>query len=445
MSLYQAWILALILSGCIAGHACHADTNVFSPVSPLALASNDKEQGFFLIDSVPPGADVYVDGAFSGETPAIVPVSPAGIPSHVIRVTRGGYQAWTTTYEGNPKPGQTVAITAVLLHASASGAIQVISTPEGAIAMLDRTSIEKTPFTFVNVPVGDHEVSIYLAGYQTFYTGVTVEKGQTARISATLFTQTKRGSLSAESIPPGAAVYIDGVFHGVTPTIIGNLVEGPHHVAILRSGFLIWENEVVIQPGLVTSISPVLERDPRPDTGMVSVSSEPAGADVYTDGVYVGQTRDGSALVIAGVKPGIHSLLLSRTGYQDHETTGVVRAGDNFDLHVRLNQVPRSTSGGISIVTSPSGAEVYLNHTFRGFTPLTIDPLEPGSYSVLVKMSGYQDWVAGLPVTSGQIERREIVMNPIPDQTHAGSEMLLVYLVFGVLGTAGIYRYRCRE
>jgi dipeptidyl aminopeptidase/acylaminoacyl peptidase len=51
----------------------------------------------------------------------------------------------------------------------------------------------------------------------------------------------------------------------------------------------------------------------------------------------------------------------------------------------------QTTSGGLYITSSPSGAEVRVDGEFRGRTPLTVRELEPREYEVVFRLDGYQD------------------------------------------------------
>jgi hypothetical protein len=171
----------------------------------------------------------------------------------------------------------------------------------------------------------------------------------------------------------------------------------------------------------------------------VSISSNPAGANVYGDGVYIGQTRSGSPLTFTEVKPGVHTLRLTKSGYQDYETTQNVVAGQDYVVSVSLNSVQNPTTGGISVISAPSGAEVYLNNAFKGLTPITLDSLAPGSYTVLVKLSGYQDWQATQQVTAGQTSQISATLipagTPVPTQT--GLLPVTIIAAIGLLFLAG--------
>lgn len=399
---------------------------------PVKLPAPGSEQGYFLINSVPSGGDVYFDSAFWGETPVLVTVSATGTPTHTIRITLPGYEEWTSTYNGNPMAGQTIPITAQLVPSAQTGNIQVVSTPSGAMVSLDRSLSAFTPNVFYNIPVGSHEVSVFMSGYQTFYTSVNVNKGQTAYVNAILQPESTTGTLSVSSSPRGAAVYVDGIYHGVTSTTVGNLIPGTHSVRLSKAGYLDWTGSVSVSAGSTTYLDPSLVKDQQPQYATVSIRSNPAGASVYGDGVYVGQTRDGGPLVFTSVKPGTHTLLLTKLGYQDFSVTRTVSAGQNYDVDVTLNPVLNPTTGGISIISAPSQAEVYLNNAYKGLTPVTLDSLTPGSYTVLIRLSGYQDWQATQQVTAGQTAQISATLTPSATPTPTQSGLLPLVVLAGI-------------
>ena len=418
-------VIVLLLAAAVTASSAMIST---LPATPAP----GSEQGYFSINSIPSGGDVYFDSAFWGETPVVVTVSTTGNPTHNIRISLAGYEEWSSTYNGNPMAGETIPITAQLDPSAQTGNIQVVSTPTGAMVTLDRSRSATTPYTFYNIPVGSHEVSVYMSGYQTFYTSVSVNEGQTAYTNAILQPIVTTGSLSVSSSPSGAAVYVDGIYQGVTNTVIGNLVPGSHSVRLTKAGYQDWTGTVSISAGATTYLNPTLVQNPQPQYATVSISSNPAGASVYGDGVYVGQTRAGSPLVFTSVKPGTHTLLLTKSGYQDYQTTQSVAAGQDYVVSVTLNPVQNPTTGGISVISAPSQAEVYLNNAFKGLTPITLDSLTPGSYTVLIKLSGYQDWQATQQVTAGQTAQISATLTPSATPTPTQSGLLPLVVLAGI-------------
>jgi hypothetical protein len=110
--------------------------------------------------------------------------------------------------------------------------------------------------------------------------------------------------------------------------------------------------------------------------------------------------------------------------------------------------VPNPTTGGISITSNPLGAEAYVNNVFKGLTPVTVDGLTPGSYGVLVRLNGYQDWQSSVMVSSGKTEQVSAVLIPAPIRTQTTpatpaptptqTPLLPATAVIGLLAGAGI-------
>jgi hypothetical protein len=393
-------------------------------VVPTQLPAPGSQQGYFSINSVPSGADCYFDGAWQGETPVVVAVSTTGNPKHTISLSLEGYEPYTTTYNGNPGPGQTIPITATLVPSPQVGSISVSSSPSGATAVLDDTKTGLTPYTFTNVPVGTHAMQVYLSGYQTYYTTVSVQKGITSTVVASLAPTVTVGSLSITSTPTGASVYVDGTYRAVTPTTVGNLQAGVHSVNLYKAGYQDWATQVTITAGQTTYLSPTLTADPMPQYATVSLVSNPSGASVYSNGVYKGKTLPGTPIVSTQVVPGTYTLLLTKDGYQDYTTTGTVVAGKNYDIVANLVPVSKPTTGAIAVSSSPSGADVYVNNIFRGLSPLTVESLTPGVYTVLVRLSGYQDFMSTVSVSAGQTAQVSAVLIPAAIQTETTRQTL---------------------
>jgi len=57
--------------------------------------------------------------------------------------------------------------------------------------------------------------------------------------------------------------------------------------------------------------------------------------------------------------------------------------------------------GTIQVTSSPSGAELYIDHQFQGSTPGTIASVEPGNHTLELRSPGYQTWSSVISVPSG--------------------------------------------
>lgn len=59
------------------------------------------------------------------------------------------------------------------------------------------------------------------------------------------------------------------------------------------------------------------------------------------------------------------------------------------------------TTGDISVSSSPSGASIYLDGSYQGVSPMTIKGIQEGSYTIILKDIGYQDWSQTIKVRPG--------------------------------------------
>jgi hypothetical protein len=62
---------------------------------------------------------------------------------------------------------------------------------------------------------------------------------------------------------------------------------------------------------------------------------------------------------------------------------------------------PTEKTGSITITSSPSGAEVYLDNEYHGTTPTTINAVSAGNHTVEIRERGYKTWSQNITVTSG--------------------------------------------
>jgi hypothetical protein len=160
---------------------------------------------------------------------------------------------------------------------------------------------------------------------------------------------------------------------------------------------------------------------------MVSV---PQGASAYVDGSYYGLTPALASNLVAGT----HQVRLSLSGFQDWVGNVNVIGGSTITVSQTLNIGPTSTptqapgTGSIAVSSNPAGAQVFLDNTYVGITPLTIPSVQPGSHTVLIKQSGYADWQASQLVQSGQVTYVDATLSPSPTPTKGGMPTLMVLL-----------------
>ena len=111
-----------------------------------------------------------------------------------------------------------------------------------------------------------------------------------------------------------------------------------------------------------------------PAMGSLNVQSNPAGVDVFVDGVAHGRTPARVSL-----SPGSHILELRGRGVP-RVIPFTVTANAEVSQYLELPEAP--VTGQLAVQSDPPGAKVIVDGTERGVAPLTIPDLAPGDHKV---------------------------------------------------------------
>jgi Tol biopolymer transport system component len=134
-------------------------------------------------------------------------------------------------------------------------------------------------------------------------------------------------------------------------------------------------------------------------TGTIIVSTTPSDALVYLDGSLKGT----GAVTIQDVSPGYHTIRVSKSLYNDYVTDVRVAAGTPSYVYAALTPVTGNIISGTIIASSnPAGANVYLDGTDKGISPVTIINVSPGIHTVSFTKTGYTAASQSVTITADQ-------------------------------------------
>jgi hypothetical protein len=71
-------------------------------------------------------------------------------------------------------------------------------------------------------------------------------------------------------------------------------------------------------------------------------------------------------------------------------------------------------TGSVRIISSPPGAELYLDSEYRGTTPATITAVPAGNHTLEVRVNGYDRWTAPVTVRAGSLLNVSAMLVAIP-------------------------------
>lgn len=198
------------------------------------------------------------------------------------------------------------------------------------------------------------------------------------------------GSLYVSTIPIGMSVTLDRVPAGKTPQTFNGIAAGMHTVALLKEGYLGEIAFVDVKPGETTVLFSRLE----PLNGSIMLTSEPPGASVLLDGRSVGVTPV-TLDNVTTMMP--HTLRAEKDGYTPWVKNVSATGGQTTYLLALL----RPATGRLRVLSSPDKAEVRVNGTLSGSTPVVIRKLQPGNYLVEIRKTGYIAYQETVTVTAG--------------------------------------------
>jgi PEGA domain-containing protein len=166
------------------------------------------------------------------------------------------------------------------------------------------------------------------------------------------------GSLSVQTNPPGAAVFVDGIAHGNTPARVS--LKAGAHILELRGRGVPRSIPVTVTAG--AELSQYLELPQTPTVGSLLVQSEPAGAEVFVDGT----DRGKAPANVTDLQPGEHDVELRSTGGTPVHQRVVIEAGVTASVLAPVSTAaPGPVSGWISM-KAPVTIEVRENGKLLG-------------------------------------------------------------------------------
>ncbi|MDD1693839.1 MAG: PEGA domain-containing protein [Methanoregula sp.] len=308
------------------------------------------------------------------------------------------------------------------------------SNPSGAWACVDGYLCENTPIIFAQEDQSDHAITVYMDGYEMYreYTG-TGSDGTTTYIYADLVRNTPSDGWL--NIDTDAYVTIDGVAYGNAMLI--PLSPGSHNLLLQKAGYDDYTTTFVVTDSQTTYLSPGMTKSAT--SGSLQIDSTPAGAAVYVNGDYQGNTQ--STLYVTQLSPGTYSLRFSMPDYQTVTQTAVVQAGIINDIRVDMVPVTPGptpdTTGQINVGSSPQGAAIWLDSKLRGITPMILADIPSGSHAITLKMNGYQDWSSTVNVEAGSYEEISGTLSPGSQPTPTAKSPLSLATIIAAIGISG--------
>lgn len=221
------------------------------------------------------------------------------------------------------------------------------------------------------------------------------------------------GYYQVDTSPGGADVVFDGRFVGETPItvpVFSSSTPG-HTIRISKIGYITWTQSYSQNPVAGQSIPVFVPLQPTEATGLITVISSPPGALVNLDGI-MGQM---SPWTYTSVPVGGHVVQAFLSGFSPYSGPAVVVAGQTTEVYVFL--YPLTSTGALQVVTSPGGADLYIDSIYNGKTSTAIGSIATGTHIVTLKHYGYQDLTGQVVIEEGKTTYLSFTLVPFTEPT----------------------------
>ena len=229
-------------------------------------------KGLVLLQTVPPGAEVEIDGAFRGKTPLLL--LDLGLGEHPTLIRSEGYQPRKLAIKVADRVPQKIMTDLT----SDSAKISVASEPDGAAVLINGSHRGLTPCTVDRIPSGDIELEITLKGYQKHQEKIVLNAGGVFEVRVTL--KPLPATLSVQTLPAKARIYLKDQFQGESPLVLTNLPPGNYRLRAELRGYEADARDLVLKPEDRITEEFRFTRN----SGMLVIVTTPPGVKVFVDG-----------------------------------------------------------------------------------------------------------------------------------------------------------------
>ena len=208
--------------------------------------------GTLKIESIPEGAEVWLNDTQEGVTPLITePMKGA----YRVELKKDGWAPVSENIE--VEPGGVIEMEPIKLR-KVSGMVVVTSDPMGASVAINNKFYGNTPVSTAILPGVEHELSITKNGYSPDKRKIKVTSGETMKVIISLMPE--YGIVFITSEPADAALKVDGKDMGIASQRL-RLTALPHSIEIYKDGYESYSGKVLPEKGISKKLNISLKKD----------------------------------------------------------------------------------------------------------------------------------------------------------------------------------------
>jgi hypothetical protein len=346
------------------------------------------------LSSTPSEAEISIDHKKMGSTPqALTNITPG---LHLIHIAKTGFRSIIETISVKKDMTQARAFTLDPV----AGLALVTSKPIGAEISYNNASLGQTPLLLTTLSLGTHRLTLSLPGFQNKNVDLVIEDRTPVKLEVDLMSAS--GTLTIETDPADAEVFINGISRGKTPTTIERIPEGSVNIEIKSLGYESHARQVSLAAGEVQKINLSL----KPLPGTIQIVSIPSEARVYVNDEFKGMTP----FTFEKAPPGTYRIRVERPGCEPNARDVVIQKSASLTEEFRMTKI----TGRIEVVTAPAGSAVLLDGKKAGVTfskktdttafsdPFAIEDILEGEHTLEIIRKGYAPQKRSITITRDQ-------------------------------------------
>lgn len=279
--------------------------------------------------------------------------------------------------------------------------VRIDSAPQQAAIYLDDEKygiVGYTPWAG-KLEKGNWTVILKKDGYDLATRVITVKRS--SRLQETFMPMTRRiepGVIDvrgdADKNAFGADVSVDGQLQGQVPVTV-KVTEGRHLVEVRKADFDSFSQWVEVKEGDKVTVNPMMKGAAR---GSILIDADVPDADIYLDGNKHG---DQTPSLISNVPEGPHVIEVRKEPAMPWRQSVQVEKDKTLKVSAQLKTSMGGGGGNVRVLSNIDGAEVFLDGTPVGKTPLDIKDVKPGDHVVEVRAKGHMPRDERVTVNAG--------------------------------------------
>lgn len=314
--------------------------------------------GYVNVNTLPEsGAMIYIDNKYVGKTPLVS--GKLKIGNHKMVVVKDMYKP------SNHEFMITDNDTTYLNLNMTSNVVKVdVVTDSLSYIYIDNEMKDMGRWSG-KISLGTHLFEARKSCHKTTYLDVDIKQDKN-EIIVISDPEPVYGSLSVDTDPDGANIYIDDEYQGLTPRVIENVLIGEHEIKLKKEGYAFYSRKINVMEDETFILNENLFKGKN-----IKIETDSEGDRIYVDRQYVGNSP-----TMLSMSYGFHTIMVERDGYTTEEDFNVTENGKS--------EVKLFFGKEIQIETDHVGDNVFVDGLEVGSSPCVVR-LSFGTHNLTVR------------------------------------------------------------